>query len=227
MDNEFGLLSKELALSLDISTSNLRKWSLLIEAQGYKFERNAHNQRVYYERDIELFEDLKKHLEKERDIKNAVKTVTKRHIDKKNAKRTLSVIKEKNAENNEEITLTKDDLKEMIDNAIDEALSLQRDEFEKVIKGLSQIAADFQTQKELPSPNFDRINELQTTLKLRKQAIELWEHKPEEERFIKTGLFRKEEDKIKRDDFIQEYIAEKLIEHYAEKEKEKNDRLGS
>jgi DNA-binding transcriptional MerR regulator len=49
--------------------------------------------------------------------------------------------------------------------------------------------------------------------KLRKEAIELWNSKPEEERIIKRW-FRKEEDKIKRDDFIQSYVDEKIIEQH-------------
>lgn len=62
--NEFGIFSKEVATSLDISTSNLRKWSLLLEESGYVFERNKKNQRIYYNRDVNALSQMKIFMEK-------------------------------------------------------------------------------------------------------------------------------------------------------------------
>jgi len=42
---------KEIALILDISDSNLRKWCLAIEEAGYLFSRTDNNRRVFFERD--------------------------------------------------------------------------------------------------------------------------------------------------------------------------------
>lgn len=55
-----------------------------------------------------------------------------------------------------------------------------------------------------------RIDEMITRRRiesqLEKEALAKWNAKPEEERIIKVGLFRKEEDKDKRDQFVKEYI---------------------
>ena len=57
-------------------------------------------------------------------------------------------------------------------------------------------------------------DELRLRLNFRREAIQEWNKKPVEERMIKTGFMKKEEDKIKRDDFIQDYIAKKMLERY-------------
>jgi DNA-binding transcriptional MerR regulator len=76
--SEFGTFAKEVAVNLDISTSNLRKWSLLLEDAGYEFERNEKNQRIYYDRDINVLSQMKFVLEKDRNIDNAIKVVMAR-----------------------------------------------------------------------------------------------------------------------------------------------------
>lgn len=70
-------------------------------------------------------------------------------------------------------------------------------------------------QKMLPSPEdkrLDRFNEMMAERKinriLEEEAISLWSEKPEEERMKKVGLFRKEEDRNKREAFIRDYLDE-------------------
>jgi DNA-binding transcriptional MerR regulator len=70
--------------------------------------------------------------------------------------------------------------------------------------------------KRLSSPNekrMERFEQIMTEHKVRRileklEALKLWDEKPEEERIKKVGLFRKEEDKDKRDLFIKDYIDE-------------------
>lgn len=78
-------------------------------------------------------------------------------------------------------------------------------------------------QKMLPSPEERRIErfeqimaERKVTRQLEDEALSMWATKPEEERFVKVGWFRREEDKEKRDRFIRDYIDE----HFEERMKE-------
>lgn len=86
--------------------------------------------------------------------------------------------------------------------------------FEEVAAG--QLEKQMQSfQRLLPSPEqqkLDRFNMIMTerkiTRKLEDQALSMWSTKPEEERLVKVGWFRKKEDKEKRDFFVKSYIDE-------------------
>lgn len=78
-------------------------------------------------------------------------------------------------------------------------------------------------QKILPSPEEKRIErfeqimaERKVTRQLEDEALSIWSTKPEEERLIKVGWFRREEDKEKRDRFVRDYIDE----HFEKRMKE-------
>ncbi|MER2460446.1 MerR family transcriptional regulator [Bacillus subtilis] len=119
--NEFGTLSKEVAIYLDINPNTLRRWSLELEKHGYIFERNTKEQRIYYERDIQTLSELKIILDKGQSMDNATKAIASKHKDRKNAEKTLSVII--NGErDNEQITLSKRDLESMIESTVEKAV---------------------------------------------------------------------------------------------------------
>lgn len=98
-------------------------------------------------------------------------------------------------------------------------------EQQKYIKQLADNRdASIHELKRLSSPNekrMERFEQIMTEHKVRrileKEALKLWDEKPEEERIKKVGLFRKEEDKDKRDLFIKDYIDEHF-EVYLKKE---------
>src|SRR5699024_5187001 len=60
------------------------------------------------------------------------------------------------------------------------------------------------------------IAERKISRTLEEEALKLWEDKPAGERLRRIGLFRKEENKEKKDNFIKEYIDQ----HFEEKLKE-------
>jgi DNA-binding transcriptional MerR regulator len=93
----------------------------------------------------------------------------------------------------------------------DELLRKQEEETRKMREELAEMKRLL--SKSPDSYKDEWITKRRIEQKLRKEAIELWNSKPEEERIIKRW-FRKEEDKIKRDDFIQSYIDEKIIDQY-------------
>lgn len=254
--NEFGTYSKEVALILDISTSNLRKWSLLLEEEGYEFARNDNNQRIYYDCDINVLSQLKNLLKKNRNIDDAIKAVLKRVKEKNSAEIMLSAINQKGGE----ITIPRRDFEEfkesiqmvlstqeklirgyqetvfklqeerkalpsteLVKEAVQSALNEQDKEYNTIIKEYQALAQSLRNEIEEQKKEFKRAetnkeqkekDELRLRLNFRREAIQEWNKKPVEERMIKTGFMKKEEDKIKRDDFIQDYIAIKMLESY-------------
>ena len=73
----------------------------------------------------------------------------------------------------------------------------------------------------LPSREQERMNRINAIMAERKitriledEALELWSAKPESERKIKVGWFRKEEDIDKRNRFIKKYIDEYFEERF-------------
>ncbi len=73
--------TKQVADNLGISTSTLRKWSLLLEHEdggNYQFERNEKNERMFFDYDILALRHLMKLTQEEGiTLQNAVKSVGK------------------------------------------------------------------------------------------------------------------------------------------------------
>ncbi|WP_456275067.1 DUF3967 domain-containing protein [Bacillus sp. AK031] len=111
--SDFGYFSKDVALKLEINASTLRQWCLAIEKEDYQFERNDKDQRIFYERDINMLFELKSLIDKTRDRDNAIKSIVSRYNSDNNAINTLSVNGKKRdseARSHEEIL----DLKETV-----------------------------------------------------------------------------------------------------------------
>ncbi|MCM3005691.1 MerR family transcriptional regulator [Priestia koreensis] len=97
---------------------------------------------------------------------------------------------------------------------------LYQDTLNELAATKQEVISFKEEQKLLSSPSNDEwITRRRIEHILRSEARELWSQKPAEERMIKTGFLRKEEDKIKRDDFIQDYIDSKLAERFEEEMK--------
>ncbi|MFK2827136.1 MerR family transcriptional regulator [Bacillus sp. B190/17] len=111
-------------------------------------------------------------------------------------------------------------------------LEAMRKEFEKMAREIAeQQTREIKQQyeellKRLPQPKTiqeerqERITEMITRTRvesnLRDEALNMWSTKPEEERMIRVGFFRKEEDRDKRDQFVRDYINK----HFEERIKE-------
>ncbi|OXB94802.1 MerR family transcriptional regulator [Parageobacillus galactosidasius] len=88
---------------------------------------------------------------------------------------------------------------------------------EELLQTVKEVAAA-QVATMLPKPKNDaqeRMEKLNMIIlqkriehKLEEEAIKLWNQKPESERMKKVGWFRKEEDLIKREEFIRKYKEE-------------------
>lgn len=71
--------TKDVADNLEIVTSTLRKYCLLLERAGYKFDRNEKEQRIFYDRDLVILRRLKQYtMDSGMTLENAVKEVISR-----------------------------------------------------------------------------------------------------------------------------------------------------
>lgn len=133
--NEFGFYSKEVAAKLDINASTLRQWCLKIEDETYEIERNDKDQRIFYERDINLLFEIKKEIEKTRNRDNAIKTVVARYKSNDIVEKTLSV----NENKPDTITLSKSDLEEMLNQAAERGANMALEKFNDSIEKRDRV----------------------------------------------------------------------------------------
>jgi DNA-binding transcriptional MerR regulator len=113
--SEYGYFAKDVAADLEVTTSTLRRWSIELEKAGYKFERNEKDQRIYYERDFKTFRELKKLINNNVVLVDAINAVVSMDVEGLNASQTPSVYRE-------ETRLTKQLLEELLDEKINKAI---------------------------------------------------------------------------------------------------------
>lgn len=106
---------------------------------------------------------------------------------------------------------------------VDKMRAALKSEMKEIFNELS--AEQMKEQKEemknlLPSreqERLDRVNAIMAERKISRtledEALALWDEKPEEEKMIKVGWFRKEEDRDKRDSFVKKYVDEHFEEN--------------
>jgi len=112
--------AKDIAELLDITTSNLRRWSIDLENEGYCFYRDEHNRRAYLEKDIMPLKKLKEFLSNNMSKNDAIKAVVSMFPQDDNGVFTIPV-------NEDEIRLSKRELKEIVQEAIKEAIDEERE----------------------------------------------------------------------------------------------------
>ena len=112
--------AKDIAELLDITTSNLRRWSIDLENEGYCFYRDEHNRRAYLEKDIMPLKKLKEFLANNMSKNDAIKAVVSMFPKDNNSLFTIPV-------NDNEIRLSKRELKEIVQEAVREAIEEERE----------------------------------------------------------------------------------------------------
>jgi DNA-binding transcriptional MerR regulator len=128
--NEYGSYSKEVAELLDLNPNTLRRWSIELEKEGYVFERNGKDQRIYYKRDILSLRHLQKLSSERMPIVNACKKVAGEYIKARELEQTLGV-QEKEGQNEVEssvqVTLSKEELQSLIEDSVERAVEKERE----------------------------------------------------------------------------------------------------
>lgn len=129
MDNEVreeshrAYWAKDIAELLEVSTSNLRRWSIDLENAGYRFYRDEHNRRAYFEQDIMPLKKLKEFLANDMSKNDAVNAVTSMFPKDDNGVITIPVIQDT-------IRLSKRELQEIVKEAIEEEREIMFQAFE-------------------------------------------------------------------------------------------------
>jgi DNA-binding transcriptional MerR regulator len=140
MENEFGYFSKDVAHELEITTSTLRRWSILLEKEGYVFHKNEKEQRIYYERDFKVFRELKKLLSNSVPVADAIKAVASRDFESENAEQTPSVYSEM-------IRLSKRELEGIVKKAIEDEREILLDALDKKMSETIEMRDRMLTQQ--------------------------------------------------------------------------------
>lgn len=132
--NEYGAFSKEVSELLSINANTLRRWSIELEKQGYMFERNNKDQRIYYKRDVMSLRQLQ-HLIGERvSMLDACMKVASEHINKKELEQTLSIHEKESVR----ITLSKEELEDIIESSVKKSLERQEQFNKGLVERLEQ-----------------------------------------------------------------------------------------
>jgi len=74
----FGYFAKIIADQVEIKTDTLRTWSLKLEAEDMEFERNAQKQRIYYERDIRMLQNMKELMDLQQPLNYTSKVIAEK-----------------------------------------------------------------------------------------------------------------------------------------------------
>ncbi|MFP7494362.1 MerR family transcriptional regulator [Terribacillus saccharophilus] len=114
--------AKDLAASLDVTTSTLRRWAIALEGAHYPFERNEKGQRIYREQDIATFEELKRLLGEKLSFADAIQQLTG-HNQTKEKK-----------EEPEKLDITMEDLEQVVSQTVKKAVKKEREKLFKQLK---------------------------------------------------------------------------------------------
>lgn len=177
---EFGYFAKTVSERLGIAKDTLRSWSLKLEGDGVKFERNARGQRIYYEKDIRAFKNMKELLDLQQPLNNVSKTIADK-IGKdyyngvsslNNAEITPSVSQEENAlitqekqmqnfkkELIQELSNKQSEIMEQFKNDLTKEMStVMQDRFENAVNEAVKMAL-LQERKEIKKQVIQEIEE--------------------------------------------------------------------
>lgn len=140
MENGFGYFSKDVAIELEITTSTLRRWSIELEKQGYSFQRNVKEQRIYYERDFRAFRELKKLLANSVSFVDSINAVATRDFENENTRKMPNVY-------SETMRLSKREVEEIVKKAIEDEREILLDALEKRMNDTIEMRDRLLTQQ--------------------------------------------------------------------------------
>lgn len=140
MENGFGYFSKDVAIELEITTSTLRRWSIELEKQGYSFQRNEKEQRIYYELDFKAFRELKKLLANSVPFADSINAVSIRDFENENAQKMPSVY-------SETMRLSKHEVEDIVKKAIEDDREILLDALEKRMSDTIEMRDRLVTQQ--------------------------------------------------------------------------------
>lgn len=121
-EQETQYTAKDLAASLDVTTSTLRRWAIALESAHYPFQRNEKGQRIYTEQDMATLEELRKLLGEKMTFADAIQQLTGH-----------AKIKEKKSDT-EKMNVTAEELEKLVSRAVKKAVKKEREKLFKQLK---------------------------------------------------------------------------------------------
>lgn len=180
-------------------------WFKLLEEKGLHYVNRIDNEKVYDEQDLEIA----KHINEKRNNKWALEAICNEladHFELRPFPPEMEVTNNLQPLHMESI---KQKFSEEIRETIEQIAAAQMLELRQQHEGLL---------KQLPKPRDpreerqERVNEMivrrRVERELEQEALNLWSTKPQTDRLVRVGLFRKEENRDKRDQFVKTYIDE-------------------
>jgi DNA-binding transcriptional MerR regulator len=135
-EQEIQYTAKDLAASLEVTTSTLRRWAISLESAHYPFKRNSKGQRIYTEKDLTTLVEFKRLLAEKRTFADAIQQLT--GYDKSTeqpakglADPSLGSIE---SEKVDSLVLKADELEEIVSRAVKKAVKKEREKLFKQLK---------------------------------------------------------------------------------------------
>ena len=213
---------ESVAKMFGLSPSTVKKYYGLFEKAGYRYKRNNQGSIIFDSYEIDMFKDLIF-------LKNQPGMTVSKAVREIVQREGMSDVSDTNADVTimpSQVTTIMTDLEELkeIIKKQNEMILHQTDQTKMEIAAAVQLEA---LGKQLPQPKepeeerhermTDMITRRRVEGQLRMEALQMWSRKPTDERMIRVGWFRKEEDINKRDIFIEAYTL-KHIEARVKKE---------
>ncbi|MCM3593636.1 MerR family transcriptional regulator [Brevibacillus borstelensis] len=107
--------ANDVAETLGISTSALRKWSLRLEAEGYRFIRDEHDRRAYRESDLVALRKMKEFLGAKMSLENAAKTVSVMYSERSDTTPVTSIVPTDERRSEERLQVLETKMDELIE----------------------------------------------------------------------------------------------------------------
>ncbi|MDE3841098.1 MerR family transcriptional regulator (plasmid) [Bacillus methanolicus] len=226
MEEQFFKIS-DFATKIGKHVNTVDGWFKKLEEQHIHYINRINNEKVYDQLDLKIALFIKQKREQKWSL-DAIFEDLENHFDLR-----PFPIEEEPKNNVLDLNVIKRQIAEEVRKGIEEAAAAQlkeiKDEYDKMMmQYMVQVEEQYKKiMKHLPDPEDSKktrqqqITDLITRRRvesiLKREALELWEQKPESERLKKVGLFSKIEDVNKRDRFIEEYI-DQHFEEYMRKE---------
>ncbi|MET3065098.1 MerR family transcriptional regulator [Bacillus paranthracis] len=214
--NDYGYFAKTVAENLGISPNTLRRWSLELEKQGYEFDRSDANKRIYYEKDIKAFRELKSLLDAAVSMENATKTIVNTTETRDNELVT-PIVREQRKTDLQPVSANQEDFKLMMQQVMVEIAS---NTIQPLMDELKDVKSELTEQRE---ENKKLAEQLQ--LKLNETGEKVTN--TSEKILLESGLIKKQlEDKTTENEKLKNLLEEvKAKTEQIEKQTEQEEML--
>jgi DNA-binding transcriptional MerR regulator len=135
-EQEIQYTAKDLAASLEVTTSTLRRWAIALESAHYPFKRNNKGQRVYTEKDLATLEELKRLLGEKRTFADAIQQLTgyDKSAEQPAKESEKPAVTSDELEKGESRIFTSDELEKVVSHAVKKAVKKEREKLFKQLK---------------------------------------------------------------------------------------------